>query len=145
MSVKENIELMTHYFKEYNAAKGDAAKLDALLDKYFDPKFVWHLPTGDLKLEQAKQVGISIGKSFSDINMTVDDIIAAGDKVMTRQTMRATHHGEYLGVAPTGKKISQTGMNINRIARGKIAETWMVNDTFGLMIQLGAVPNPFVQ
>jgi len=145
MSVKENKDLMLRYVKEGNAAKGDVTKLLALVDKYFDPKFVFHLPTGDLSLKQTKQVATSIYKSFPDANFTIDDIIATGDKVIARATMRATHKGEYLGVDPTEKKIKLVGISIDRIARGKIVERWYVNDIFGLMIQLGAIPNPFVQ
>lgn len=145
MSAKENIELMTRYIKESNAAKGDIAKIIAQSEKYFDPRFVWHLTMGDFSLEQANQISTSVYKSFPDSNVTIGDIMAAGDKVIVRATMRATHKGEYLGVAPTGKKIQQVYIMIVRMVKGKIAEMWMVGDTFGLMIQLGAVPNPFKQ
>jgi predicted ester cyclase len=145
MSAKENIELVLRYGKEMNANRDNPTKLLALLDKYADPKFVFHLTAGDFNLEQTKQIVTSINKSFPDADITVDDIIAEGDKVMVRYTMRATHTGEYLGVAPTGKKISQTGIDIVRIVKGKIVEEWTINDNFGLMIQLGAIPNPFVQ
>jgi predicted ester cyclase len=145
MSAKENIALVTRYIKEINAVKADATKLNALFDKYSDPKFVWHLTMGDFNLEQAKQISTSIYESLPDMYNTIDDIMAAGDKVIVRATMRATHKGEYLGVKPTGKKIQQIGIMIARIAKGKMVELWMVNDTFGLMIQLGAIPNPFVR
>jgi hypothetical protein len=144
MSAKENKDLVIRSMKEMNAIRDNPTKLLALLDKYADPKFVYHLAAGDFNLEQTKQIIPSINKSFPDADITADDIIAEGDKVVIRYTMRATHTGDYLGVAPTGKKISQTGVNIVRIIKGKIVEEWTINDNFGLMIQLGAIPNPFV-
>jgi len=145
MSVKENKDLVTRFFKEGNAAKGDTTKLLALADKYVDPKFVYHLTTGDLNFEQTKQLTNVIYKAFPDFNRTIDDMVAEGDKVVIRSTWRGTHKGEWLGVAPTGKKVSQAGISIFRIAGGKMVEWWAVMDTLDLMVQLGAIPSPFAR
>jgi predicted ester cyclase len=142
MSTKENKDLVTRYAKESNAAKGDVTKSLALFDKYFDPKFVEHVEIGDLNFEQSKQVMTTFLKAFPDINTTIEDIVAEGDKVVARYTMRFTHKGEFLGVAPTGKEVSQTETAIYRIAGRKIAEAWAVHDSLGLMQQLGAIPSP---
>ena len=145
MSVEENKDLVTRYVNEYNAAKGDATKILALQEKYYDPKFVSHLTTGDMNFEQGKQFAVALVKAFPDILLTIEDILAVGDKVVARHTWRGTHKGQWLGATPTGKKVSQVGISIWRIAGGKFVEWWVVMDTVGLMIQLGAIPNPYVQ
>lgn len=146
MSARENKDLVSRWLKEFaDAHKEDATKLLAVVDKYYAPDFVFHSSAGDLNLEQYKQVATIYPKAFSDIDSTVDDIVAEGDKVAFRYTSRATHKGEFLGIAPTGKKVSQMGITIVRIAGGKIAETWAILDNLDLMQQLGAIPGPFAQ
>lgn len=78
--------------------------------------------------------------AFPDLRFTIDDQIAEGDKLMNRWTFRGTHQGEYMGVPPTGKQITVTGISINRFAGGKYVESWSVMDTLGMMQQLGALP-----
>ena len=75
--------------------------------------------------------------AFSDAHITLDDVIIKDDKVVTRWTGRGTHDGDLMGIPPTGKKIEFVGIRIFRVAEGKIAEGWVVWDTFGLMRQLG--------
>ena len=72
----------------------------------------------------------------------IDDLIAEGDKVVARTTMRGTHLGSFFGVPPSGKTVEMTGVHIVRIADGRIIEHWGNNDDLGLMRQLGAVPAP---
>jgi predicted ester cyclase len=66
--------------------------------------------------------------------------IVEGDKVVTRWTVRGTHRGELMGIPPSGKTITVTGIVIDHIVGGKIAETWTSHDTLGLLQQIGAVP-----
>jgi steroid delta-isomerase-like uncharacterized protein len=75
--------------------------------------------------------------AFSDAHITLDDVIVKDDKVVTRWTGRGTHDGDLMGIPPTGTKIEFVGIRIFRVAEGKIAEGWVVWDTFGLMRQLG--------
>jgi len=141
MSVAVNKNLVTRWLKEFAAAhKEDVTKLLAVVDKYYAPDFVFHSGAGDLNLEQYRQVATIYPKAFPDIDSTVEDIVAEGDRVAFRYTWRGTHQGEFMGVAPTGKKVSILGITIVRIAGGKIAETWALDDTLGLMQQLGAIP-----
>ena len=70
---------------------------------------------------------------------TIEDLIAEGDKVVARWRSRATHRGDYMGIAPSGKEVEFTGISIYRIEGNKIAESWSVEDQFGLMRQIGAV------
>jgi predicted ester cyclase len=79
--------------------------------------------------------------AFSDISITVEDQIAEGDKVVSRWTIRGTHKGEYMGIAPTGKQVTITGISIYRIEKGKIVEDWANSDMLGMLQQLGAIPS----
>jgi len=72
----------------------------------------------------------------------VEDLLAVGDKVVIRWTIRGTHQGPFLGIAPTGKSAIWSGLNIFRLAGGKIVEEWGVADIAGLLHQLGALPMP---
>ncbi len=78
--------------------------------------------------------------AFPNIHETVEDIIAEGDTVVTRTTWRGTHQGAFLGIAPTGKQVSVTGIAISRVASGKFVEHWQSSDNLGLLQQLGVVP-----
>jgi predicted ester cyclase len=73
-------------------------------------------------------------------HVTVEDMIAEGDKVVVRATMHGTHQGEGMGIPPTGKQVTVPMIVVYRIAEDKIAEHWIVADQLGLMQQLGAVP-----
>ena len=78
--------------------------------------------------------------AFSDLQMTVDQQVAEGDSVVTRWTARGTHDGELFGIAPTGNVVTTTGISVNRIADGKVAEDFTNWDALGLMQKIGAVP-----
>lgn len=76
---------------------------------------------------------------FPDLHITVEDIVSAGDKVVARSTMTGTHTGEFMGISPTGKRVSMTSIDIVRFADGKAVEHWGNEDDLGLMQQIGAV------
>ena len=80
--------------------------------------------------------------AFPDLHFTVEDQIAEGDMVANRVTARGTHQGEFMGIAPTGKQVTVTGITIDRIAGDKLEESWASWDFLGLMQQLGAIPEP---
>jgi len=79
-------------------------------------------------------------KPFSDWRMTVEDMIAEGDKVAVRFTLRFKHTGDFQGIPATGKQVTLSGIEILHIKSGKLAEHWEQFDMLGLMQQLGAVP-----
>ena len=93
-------------------------------------------------VEAAKQEAADFRRGFPDVVSTIEDLIAEGDKVVARWRSRATHLGEYMGVPPTGKEVEFTGISVYRIEGGKIAESWNSEDQFGLLRQIGAVPQP---
>jgi steroid delta-isomerase-like uncharacterized protein len=81
-------------------------------------------------------------QSLPDIQITLLDVIAASDKVVTRWEMIVTHQNEFMGVPATGKQLTQSGAAIYRLTDGKIAEVWNFPDNLSLMQQLGIVPTP---
>jgi steroid delta-isomerase-like uncharacterized protein len=97
------------------------------------------LPAGP---EGSKQFVTAYRSAFPDVHFTVDEQIAEGDKVMTRWTGHGTHQGELAGLPATGKSTTVSGIVVDRIVNGKIAESWGIFDEFGLMQQLGAIPTP---
>ena len=81
-----------------------------------------------------------------DIHMTLEDILAEGDRVMVRLSLAGTHRGSQLGVAPTGRRVQIAGIVVVRIVSGQIMEGWNSWDQLGLLRQIGAVadsPNRF--
>jgi steroid delta-isomerase-like uncharacterized protein len=79
-------------------------------------------------------------RAFPDLHITVEELIAEGDKVVIRDTVTGTHQGEYMGIPPTGKPITYNEIHIGRFANGRITETWGVVDVLSQMRQLGAIP-----
>jgi predicted ester cyclase len=77
-------------------------------------------------------------RAFPDAHRTLEELLAEGDKVVVRRTLRGTHHGEFLGLAPTGKAIVTRGISIYRLADGQLVEHWVNYDVLGLHQQLGA-------
>jgi len=77
-----------------------------------------------------------------DLHITTDDLVAEGDRVAKRWTMHATHTGDLSGLPPTGKRITVSGLELFRLADGKIVECWIGYDSLNLMQQLGVIPTP---
>jgi len=80
--------------------------------------------------------------AFPDLQFTTEEVIAEGDKVVTRWTLRGTHRGEFMGLPPTGKQVTWSGINITRLVAGKAVEDWVEQDTLGLMQQLAGTLEP---
>ena len=81
-------------------------------------------------------------KAFPDLNCTINDTIAEGNKVVDYFTFEGTHKGEFMGIPATGKRIKYNGMHIFSFEKGKITGHWNVLDLLTLMIQLGVVSPP---
>ena len=114
-----------------------------LLDEIFAPEFVLYGADPDQVsgVEDLKQFFGMLHSGFPDFQGTIEDLFAAeGDKVVLRFTFLGTHQGEFMGVGPTGKQVTMPGIDIFRIADGKIVELWGQEDMLGMMQQLGAIP-----
>ena len=116
-------------------------KLD-LIDELVDPDVVEHeefpgIPPGR---EGVKEFFSMFRSAFPDLQFAVEDMVAEGDKVAARITIRGTHKGPFLDIAPTGKQITVDAIDIFRFASGKIVDHWVVTDQMIMMQQLGAIP-----
>jgi steroid delta-isomerase-like uncharacterized protein len=139
MSAEENEALIREMIEEV-WCKGDLAAVDL----YFAIDYVDHAP---LPRQAPGSVGYkeavaTIRSAFPDLHLTLEDILCEGDKVALHYTMQGTHRGQFIGIPPTGKSVSVTGMINARIAEGKVVERWANVDTLGLMKQLGVVTSP---
>jgi steroid delta-isomerase-like uncharacterized protein len=133
---QQNKTLAGRWFEDL-FSRGD---LDAA-NEILSADFVDHLSHEDERgLEELRRYVTVYRAAFPDIQDTVVDIVAEGDKVVVRWTSRGTHQGEFMGIAPTGRHVTFTGMRLFRIAENKIAESWVNIDQLGLLEQLGAVP-----
>ena len=140
MSAEENKALVRRFLEQVDV--GDIA----VVDEFIAPNYNDHnpppfpgLPPGR---EGARQAFVLALAAFSDFHHTIEDQIAEGDKVVTRISAYGTHTGELLGIPPTGKRVTMTGITIHRIANGRLVEHWAQIDTLGLLEQLGAVSMP---
>jgi steroid delta-isomerase-like uncharacterized protein len=79
--------------------------------------------------------------SLPDLRFTIEQIIAEGDRVVSQLVMEGTHQGEWVGIAPTNKKVQIRMITIHRIANGKIAEDWVLVESLGFFRQLGMIPD----
>jgi predicted ester cyclase len=84
----------------------------------------------------------TLWSAFPDVEATIEDLIAEGDAVSFRVTVRGTHQGEFMGVAPSGGQVTFGVQNIYRFRDGKVVERWSNPDLLGLMVQIGAIPAP---
>lgn len=91
-------------------------------------------------LEAMRKYAEYVLNAYPDLQATLEDEIAEGDKVVVRWTKRCTHQGELAGIPPTGKQVTTTGITIYRLVNGKIAEQWLWNDNLSEFQQLGVVP-----
>lgn len=116
----------------------------ALLDDLCAVDFVNHDPAQPAvrDLQALKQLWLAQRAAFPDVRTTIEDVIAEGDRVVKRFTVRGTHTGEFNGIAPTGRQFTLEGIDILRISEGKIQEIWYGYDTLGLLQQLGVMPQP---
>jgi steroid delta-isomerase-like uncharacterized protein len=114
-----------------------------VIDEVCAEGYVDHDPImGDQSADAVKETISSYRAAFPDLSFTVDDIFAAGDKVVTRWTGSGTFENEFMGQAPTGEKGDPiSGVGIDRYEDGKIVESWGQWDTLGFMRNIGAIPD----
>ena len=119
----------------------NAGNLDAV-DEVFAPDYRAHDPDrpGLDGPEAVKRSVAQFHAAFPDFAITIDDLIAEGDRVVWRYTMSGTHSAPFLGVAATGRAVSTTGISIFRVEGGLLREGWINFDALGMLRQFGAVP-----
>jgi len=137
MSTEENKATLRRIIEEaFN--KGNLAVTDELIAT----NYVYHGSGGqEFKgTEGFKQYVTMMRTAFPDLHMTIEDMVAEGDKVVHIAKMRGTHKGEIMGIAPTGKQLTISAVTISRFAGGKEAEAWTYADSLVMYQQLGVAP-----
>jgi steroid delta-isomerase-like uncharacterized protein len=121
----------------------DRGDLDAF-DDLFVEDYVHHDPALPPEVQHGrdayKRLHAMFRAALPDLRFALEDEVAEDDRVVGRWTVTGTHEGELLGVPPTGKRLTLTGIQILRVADGRIAEQWVNFDALGMLRQLGVVP-----
>lgn len=132
----ENRALIRRYYEElWNAWNLGVA------DEIISPEITFRgsLAVTVRGLQGFKEYVLLVRNAFPDFHNTIEEMIAEGDRVAARLTYRATHRGELMGIAPTGREVTYAGAAHFQIRAGKIVAGWVLGDTLGLMRQLGVV------
>lgn len=135
---EENKQLARR-FPEEVATNGNVGAIDEICAE----DILDHSPLGEMRgrAELTDQANYLLS-AFGDLSATVEDIIAEGDTVAMRVTVRGTHAGEFMGIEPTGEEFEIQNMVFSRVTDGKLTERWVQPDMLGLMQQLGIVDPP---
>ena len=143
MSLEENKAIVRKFIEAYNkhyhldSVDEFAQALSDSFDEFMAPDYFDH--TNQVGPVGLKQLFAMAFKAFPDYHETIEDIIAEGDKVWIRIKATGTNTGEWMGFAPTGKKITAKNVDIYRISNGKLAEYWSVHDQLDFLKQLGFI------
>lgn len=138
MSIDENKAVVRRYYEEVFHAGNLAALDDLAVADYVEHSPFPGQPDGR---EGLRWRAATIRDAFEP-RFTLEDVIAEGDRVAVRWSQGARHVGAFMGIPPTGKVISLTGIDIHVLRDGKMAEHWDLVDMLGLLQQLGVVPQP---
>jgi steroid delta-isomerase-like uncharacterized protein len=142
MSIEHNKAIVRRWYQELfgqgNLAVADEiCAADYLNHDPSAPPGGW--PRGP---EGSKAIVLAYRAAFPDVQFIIEAQIAEGDQVVTRWTGRGTNTGSLMGMPPTGKSMTITGISIERFMDGKIAEVWVNFDMLGMLQQLGLAPAP---
>jgi len=139
MTTEINKAVMGRFLQFINTAS------EKLAEELISPDAVFHVPGRPEPMRGPAGYLAIIGMmrgGFPDIQWTLEEVIAEGDKVAARFTIRGTHRGAFFGVPPTGKTIAVQAMNFYRLSGGQFVEERGQPDLLGLLQQIGAVPTP---
>ncbi|OGT80650.1 MAG: hypothetical protein A3H91_15255 [Gammaproteobacteria bacterium RIFCSPLOWO2_02_FULL_61_13] len=140
MSTDRNKELYWRFMSEV-ANKGNMKIADEILSpqvKEYEKLPPGYPPTG----EGIKRLFAMLRNAFPDLHISIEDQLAEGDKVVARVTLRGTHQGDFLGIAPTHRPIAYEAIDISRFADGRMVEHWGIPDYLTLLQQLGVTRLP---
>ena len=112
----------------------------AAFDEYYSADYVVHFAAGDQSREQYKGLCQAYFSAFPDLHITTDLLVAEGDKVTKIWTANSTHKDEFMGIPATENKMVVKGIEVFRIADGKIAELWVSIVNLGMLQQLVVIP-----
>jgi steroid delta-isomerase-like uncharacterized protein len=137
-SLEQNKALMRNYI-EVAWNKGN---LD-FIDKNFSSDFVSHgtLPGQPNNRDSVKSVISTIRNAIPDLHITIEELLAEGDKVASRWVTKGTHKGDLMGAKPTGNKIRVSETVVVRVKDGRVVEGWANRDDLGFLQQIGVIPS----
>lgn len=120
----------------------DPGLISKTIDELFKPDAQTRtpVPTRGSGPQLIKDVFARLHQAFPDLHVDIEDLIEEGDRVVSRNTVTGTHHGEYMGIPAAGKRIIYDEIFIMRFEECRIAETWGVVDVLSQLRQLGAIP-----
>ncbi len=133
MSIETNKAIARRLVDAINT-DNEAAFLDVLVPDVVDHYSLPGLPPGREGWNMNRKI---LRAAFPDAHWHEEDLVAEGDRVVGRYTLRGTHHGDFLGIPPSGNAITVSNIHIMRIVDGKIVEHWGHGDDMGMMRQLG--------
>ena len=136
MSTSENKALVRRYIDDVWHAGGPVGA-------FFAPHYRRHLAPSLPPLSGAEQGAriTAFRAAFPDLRFTIEDLVAEGDRVVFRATLRGTHQAPFRGVAPTGRPVAIAVLDVVRLEDGRFAEHWGGPDLLDTLRQLGvAVP-----
>ena len=134
---EKNLALLRHCY-EAGINQGNMEVFDEVLA--MDVVEHEEMPGLEPNREGIKQFFLMFRRAFPDLHFQVEELFAAGDRVVAQLLIHGTQEGEFMGIAPSGKKIQVKAIDIFRVAEGKIAEHWGITDNMTMMQQLGAMP-----
>ena len=138
MTLEQNKAIAQRFVQEVFVEADERAA-----DELTAPNFVPHSwPGVEPGVEGLKQAQRRVSAGLEDARMTIEDVIAEGDKVVVRLTSHGRHAGEFMGMPPSGKAYDISEIHIFRIADGQVIEHWRDADMLGMLRQLGAFPEP---
>jgi len=111
-----------------------------VLDEVLAPDYVFHdAPAGSPQgPEVIRRTVTRFRTGFPDLRITIEEMVAEGDKVAARATTRGTHLGEFFGIPATGKRVEMQGLTMVTVRDGRVRESWVKNDVAALFRQIGA-------
>ena len=138
MSSEENKAIIRRFLER--VSRGDVGAVD----DFVTDGVVYHdAPPGLASgIEGYRQIIGMFLTAFPDLNLTSEDLVGEGDKVVARLRGRGTHRGDFMGIPPTGKSVDVGAISVMRFENGRIAEEWEQIDMLSMMQQLGVVPAP---
>lgn len=138
MSLEQNKAVVTRFVEFINTGN------PAIADEVVAPDYLERdpFPGQQPGRDGLKAVILMTRAAFPDLEWVMEDMVAEDDTVASRFTWRGTHRGAFLGVPPTGKRVTLTGMVFDRVVGGKMVESQLLMNTLSLLTQLGAIALP---
>lgn len=141
-SPEGNKELLRHLVEEALNKGNFSVLAEHVVDDY-----VAHVPSGGPLPRGPEAIARVIGmwrNAFADWHLTIEQLVADGEFVANRFTTTGTHTGPLFGIAATGRRMVVRSQELHRFEDGKLAETWVVDDVPGILMQLGVTEMPQV-